>query len=60
MNWTNMYKQYSGQWVALAEDEETVIGSGDSAKQALDEAKSSGIENPVLTRVPDEDLAYIG
>lgn len=38
-DWTNIYKKYKGLWVALAEDEETVLGAGKTAREALELAK---------------------
>lgn len=60
MNWINLHKEYKGQWVALADDEETVVGSGKSAKEALTAANAAGTEDPILARVPEEDIAYVG
>ena len=33
-DWTHLFENYRGKWVALAKDEITVIGSGASAKEA--------------------------
>lgn len=60
INWTNIYKKYKGLWVALKEDEKTVIGSGKSAKEAFAEAKRKGYLNPILTRMPDKLTTYVG
>lgn len=60
MDWTHLHEQYAGKWVALKDDEETVVGSGDSAQAAMQEAKEAGEESPVLTRVPEEVVAHVG
>ncbi|HEX7259369.1 MAG TPA: DUF5678 domain-containing protein [Candidatus Saccharimonadia bacterium] len=36
MDWSNIMKQYKGKWVALADDEKTVVAS---AKRAIDASK---------------------
>lgn len=59
-DWTKIYKKYKGLWVALAEDEETVLASHKTAKKALDVAKGRGYKNPILTRVPEDLTAYVG
>jgi predicted RNase H-like HicB family nuclease len=38
-DWTKIYTKYKGLWVALAADEETVISSGKTAKEALEKAQ---------------------
>ena len=60
INWTGIYKKYSGLWVALLDDEKTVIGSGKTAKEAWEEARDKGHKNPILTRMPEELVTYIG
>lgn len=60
IDWTRIYKQYRGLWVALKDDEQTVVGSGKTAKQAWDAARQKGHEQPILTRMPDELLPYVG
>jgi hypothetical protein len=59
-DWTKLYKQYRGQWVALKDDEQTVVGSGETAKQALAESRKQGYEQPILTRMPTDLTPFIG
>lgn len=59
-DWTKIYKKYKGLWVALDEDEETVVGSGRSAREALESAEKEGYEEPILTRMPEEITVYVG
>ncbi len=59
-DWTDLYRQYRGQWVALKSDEKTVVGSGKTAKQALDKAVARGVAEPILTKLPDRLVPYIG
>lgn len=52
INFTFLYRKYPGQWVALANDEKTVLASGKTAKQALQISKKQGHKSPILYRVP--------
>lgn len=54
INFTFLYRKYPGQWVALANDEKTVLASGKSAKQALEMSKKHGYKSPILYRVPSK------
>lgn len=59
IDWTNLFKKYKGEWVTLKDDEVTVISSGFKAKVALDKAKKSGYDNPILFRVPNKVMPLI-
>ncbi len=60
IDWTQLFQKYKGQWVALKDDEETVVGSGTSAKEAFEAAKEHGYPNPILTRMPQKLAPYVG
>jgi uncharacterized protein DUF5678 len=60
IDWTKIYTQYKGLWVALKDDETTVVGSGGTLREALKEAQKKGYQDPILTRMPDELVTYIG
>ena len=60
LNWAKIYEKYKGLWVALEKDEETVIASGATAKEALRKAEKQGKKNPILTRMPDQLVTYVG
>lgn len=60
INWSLIYKNYKGLWVALAQDEITVLASGKTAKEVWDKAKESGYEKPILTKMPAELITYVG
>ena len=60
LDWTNLYENYKGQWVALAEDSETVVGSGKTPEMALVAAASRGVRDAALTYVPTEVIAFAG
>jgi hypothetical protein len=34
IDWSHLYKNYRGKWVALANDEVAVLASGESGKEA--------------------------
>jgi hypothetical protein len=55
IDWTKLYEKYKGLWVALVEDDnETVVGSGATAKEALDQARAKGFAHAAITHVPKE------
>lgn len=60
INWTHLIKKYKSLWVALKDDEITVIASGKTAKEALLKAKEKGNKKPILTKVPNKLISYIG
>ena len=60
IDWTKIYEKYKGLWVALLDDEQTVVGSGQTLQQALEQAKERGHPNPIFMRVPSEILPYVG
>ncbi len=60
IDWTHIYKKYKGKWVALAQDEITVLASGKTAKEAWVKAKKGGYDRPILTKMPIELVTYVG
>ena len=56
-DWTALFKQYKGQWVALAQDEVTVISSGKSVKEVRTKALEAGYDKPILFKVPKKMIA---
>lgn len=60
IDWTVLFKKYKGLWVALQNDEITVIASGKTAKEALVLAQKKGFETPILTKMPKAISTYIG
>ncbi len=58
---TNIYNKFKGLWVAIREeDQETVVGSGKTLRQALDEAHKNGFANPIMEHVPSKLMTSIG
>ena len=59
-DWTAIYANYKGLWVALDDDNETVVGSGRSPEQALREAHSKRFVSAAITYVPEEIVTFAG
>ena len=59
-DWTKLQKKYAGSWVALAKDEKTVLGRGRTAREALNKAREGHAGVPLLTRMPEKIVAYVG
>ncbi len=60
IDWTKIYKKYRGQWVALKDDEKTVVGWGKTAREALMTARRNGYDKPILTYMPEQLVTYVG
>ena len=58
-DWTHLFELYRGKWVALADDETTVLASGASAKEVHEVALTKAPQ-PILYRVPDTLDAFVG
>ena len=59
-DWTKISSKYKGLWVALEEDEKTVISSAKTAKDALMMSIEKGYNRPILMRVPKSIVSYVG
>ena len=57
---TKMFNKYKGLWVALADDRDTVVGSGKTLKEAMNQAFKKGYRSPVLSRMPKTLDTYVG
>ncbi len=60
IDWTKIYNKYKGLWVALEDDERTVISAGKTVKEVIDKAQKKGFEQPIIMRVPTKIIPYIG
>jgi len=60
IDWTKIYKKYKGLWIALKDDEKTVIASGKTVKETLEKAKKVGYCEPILFKVPCNIIPYKG
>ena len=52
-------KQYENKWVAIDESEEKIVGVGDNAFEATEDAERSGYPETILFKVPSFDSALI-
>ena len=59
-DWTDAYRKHAGKWVAFKKDQQTVAGSGDSLKEARNEAISNGCTDPFMMRMPKVLRNFIG
>ncbi len=59
-DWTEICRKYKGLWVAFEDDEETVVASGKDISTALSRSKEKGNATPILFRVPDEIVDFVG
>ncbi len=59
-DWTDAYRKHAGKWVAFKSDQETVAGSGDSLKEARNEAINNGCSHPFMMRMPKVLRNFIG
>jgi hypothetical protein len=60
IDWTPIYKKYKGLWVALKQDEKTVVASGKNAREVLNSAIDKGYQQPIMIKVPKKLQAYVG
>ena len=60
IDWTKIYKDHKGKWVALKDDEQTVVASGKSLKEIMEKSKKKGFLHPIVTQVPREILPIVG
>jgi hypothetical protein len=56
---SNVYNKYKGLWVALINDTE-VISANKSVRRVVEEAKKKGYDQPLLFKVPKNDLPFVG
>lgn len=59
-DWTKIYKNYQGLWVALKDDEITVIASGKSLEETAGKAEKKGFKDPIFMQVPQKTTYFIG
>ena len=56
---TPIIRKYPGYFVALSQNRKKVLGKGYTAEQALEEARSKGVKDPLLTKIPLENRSYL-
>lgn len=60
IDWTHIYKKYKGLWVALKDDEVTVISSGKTLDEAAQKAEKKGFKDPIFYSVPKKNTYFVG
>jgi hypothetical protein len=51
-DWSKLYEKYKGLWVAMLDDESSIVGSGSTLNEAINQAKQGGHKDPIMMRVP--------
>ncbi|MFF7525955.1 DUF5678 domain-containing protein [Streptomyces pseudovenezuelae] len=59
-DWSKLYQKYKGQWVALQQDQVTVIAAAATLAEAMDKANQLGFDDPIMTKVPGELKLLVG
>jgi hypothetical protein len=59
-DWSTILEKYKGLWVALQDDEETVIASAPTLKEVARKAAEQGYSNPIFAQIPDNLMAFVG
>ena len=59
-DFTKIYQEYRGKWVALDRTETKVLASSKKAQEALRQARTKGEKRPILMKIPEKFLSYIG
>jgi Family of unknown function (DUF5678) len=52
-------KEHENKWVAISEPDEKIVGVGDNAFEAAEDAKRKGYPETILFKVPSFDTAFI-
>ena len=60
IDWSQIYKKYKGKWVALLDDEVTVVGHGKTLQAAKKMALKKGYDHPIFTHMPPHLGPVIG
>ena len=55
---TDQLANYEDKWVAIAEPDEKIVGSGISAFEAKRSAEEGGYTDTILFKVPRFDIGY--
>ena len=56
---TKLLVDHKGKWVALSADNRKIVGVSNSLKGALKQAHTNKEKNPVITRAPEDNSAFI-
>lgn len=53
------FEQFENKWVAIDESEERIVGIGDDALEATEDAERKGYQETILFKVPSFDSALV-
>ena len=53
------FEKYEDKWIAIDESEERIVGVGDNAFEATEDAERNGYQETILFKVPSFDSAFI-
>ncbi len=59
-DWSKLYKQYRGQWVALNDDGVSVIASAPTLPELLQKAAKLGHAEPHVAKMPTDLRIFVG
>jgi hypothetical protein len=59
-DWSKLYRQHRGQWVALADDRMTAVAHGGSRREVKEAAVKLGHSHPLVLKFPDELTTFAG
>lgn len=52
--------KYDGQYIAMVSaKDDTIVGSGITPEEALNEARKKNVQAPILFYVPEKEVVYI-
>ena len=54
-----MLQEHENEWVALSNDESTVVAFDASYRRAITKAKGNGENHPVMVKVPPSEAVYL-
>jgi len=46
-----LFEKFLNQWIALDEDNETIVGNGSTIQEAVEKAEKNGVKEPILLYV---------
>ena len=60
IDWSKNFKKYKGLWVAMKNDQVTVVASDKTVIGVLEAARKKGLSDPILFKVPTQIIPQIG
>ena len=53
------FEKYEGKWIAIDGSEEKIVGDGNNAFEATEDAERNDYQETILFKVPSFDAAFI-